>query len=126
MHPDCDLIRIRGRSGSIERLHAVLIGSAAHAVLIRRDHPESRHSRERSRVGRRTLDVEAGCVGRIVFPCERGATFAAGARQTAGRFDDVGIGRRRDREWISEELFQLLDAFEHNLGGAEVDTKRRP
>ncbi len=26
------------------------------------------------------------------------------------------VGRRRDREWISEELFELLDNFEHNLG----------
>ena len=28
----------------------------------------------------------------------------------------VRVGRRRDREWISEELFQLLDGFEHSLG----------
>jgi hypothetical protein len=25
------------------------------------------------------------------------------------------VGRRRDREWISDELFQLLDTFEHDL-----------
>jgi hypothetical protein len=25
------------------------------------------------------------------------------------------VGRRRDREWISDELFHLLDAFEHDL-----------
>ena len=27
------------------------------------------------------------------------------------------VGRRRNREWISDELFQLLDAFEQDLGG---------
>ena len=26
------------------------------------------------------------------------------------------VGRRRNREWISDELFRLLDAFEHDLG----------
>jgi hypothetical protein len=25
------------------------------------------------------------------------------------------VGRRRDREWISDELFQLLDAFEDEV-----------
>jgi hypothetical protein len=28
----------------------------------------------------------------------------------------VGGERRRGREWISDELFQLLDAFEQDLG----------
>jgi Fic family protein len=36
------------------------------------------------------------------------------------------VGRRRDREWISDELFQLLDAFEHDLGESAAGTKRRP
>jgi len=36
------------------------------------------------------------------------------------------IGRRRGREWISDELFQLLDAFEHDLGQPETGDKPRP
>lgn len=36
------------------------------------------------------------------------------------------IGRRRDREWISDELFQLLDAFEHDLGQPEDGRAARP
>ena len=35
------------------------------------------------------------------------------------------IGRRRDREWISDELFQLLDSFEHDVGDAEDGQRRR-
>ena len=42
------------------------------------------------------------------------------------------VGRRRDREWMSEELFQLLDAFENFLGdpgsstGVAAPRSRRP
>jgi Fic family protein len=36
------------------------------------------------------------------------------------------VGRRRDREWISDELFQLLDAFEHHLGQPTEDERARP
>ena len=37
------------------------------------------------------------------------------------------VGRRRDREWISDELFQLLDTFEHNLAQGPNDRpKPRP
>ena len=32
------------------------------------------------------------------------------------------VGRRRDREWINDEFFQLLDAFEHDLGASEAGT----
>ena len=44
------------------------------------------------------------------------------ARAALNRLQETGVlvptrvGRRRDREWISDELFQLLDAFEQNLG----------
>jgi ribosomal protein S25 len=34
------------------------------------------------------------------------------------------IGRRRGREWISDELFQLLDAFEYDIARTE-DGRRR-
>jgi Fic family protein len=36
------------------------------------------------------------------------------------------VGRRRDREWISDELFELLDAFEHDLGQPEEGGTPRP
>ncbi len=39
------------------------------------------------------------------------------------------VGRRRDREWISDELFELLDRFEYNLGQGDEGarpTPRRP
>ncbi len=45
------------------------------------------------------------------------------ARAALNRLEVTGVlvptrvGRRRDREWISDDLFQLLDAFEHDLGG---------
>jgi Fic family protein len=50
-----------------------------------------------------------------------GVTTTA-ARSALNRLQETGVlqlarvGRRRDREWISDELFQLLDAFEHELG----------
>ena len=34
------------------------------------------------------------------------------------------VGRRRGREWISDELFQLLDAFEYDIARTE-DGRRR-
>ncbi len=44
------------------------------------------------------------------------------ARAALNRLEETGtlvptrVGRRRGREWTSDELFQLLDAFEHDLG----------
>jgi Fic family protein len=35
------------------------------------------------------------------------------------------VGRRRDREWISDELFQLLDAFEYDIARTEDERPRR-
>ena len=32
------------------------------------------------------------------------------------------VGRRRDREWINDELFELLDNFEHDLGANSATT----
>jgi Fic family protein len=57
---------------------------------------------------------------------------AAAARAALNRLEQTGVlvptrvGRRRDREWISDELFRLLDAFEHDVGESEATTKRRP
>ena len=54
------------------------------------------------------------------------------ARAALNRLEQAGVlvptrvGRRRDREWINDELFQLLDAFEHDLGASEAGTNPRP
>jgi len=47
------------------------------------------------------------------------ARAALNRLEAAGVLIPTRIGRRRDREWINDELFQLLDAFEHNLGHAD-------
>ncbi len=54
------------------------------------------------------------------------------ARSALNRLEKTGIvvptrvGRRRDREWNSDELFRLLDAFEHDPGQANGDNRDRP
>jgi transposase len=54
------------------------------------------------------------------------------ARGALNRLQETGVlvptrvGRRRDREWISDELFQLLDAFEHDLGRPTDGEEPRP
>jgi Fic family protein len=54
------------------------------------------------------------------------------ARAALNRLQETGVlvptrvGRRRDREWISDELFQLLDAFEHDLGQTTHRGSPRP
>ena len=53
------------------------------------------------------------------------------ARAALNRLEETGVlvptrvGRRRDREWISDDLFGLLDAFEHDLGETEDEQRRR-
>jgi Fic family protein len=44
------------------------------------------------------------------------ARAALNRLQEAGVLVPTRVGRRRDREWISDELFQLLDAFQQDLG----------
>jgi Fic family protein len=54
------------------------------------------------------------------------------ARGALNRLEESGVliptrvGRRRHREWISDELFQLLDAFEQDLGHPESGGTARP
>ena len=54
------------------------------------------------------------------------------ARGALNRLQEFGVlvptrvGRRRDREWISDELFQLLDVFEHDLGQSDGGDMARP
>ncbi len=59
------------------------------------------------------------------------AVTPTAARAALNRLEEAAVlvptrvGRRRDREWISDELFQLLDAFEPDLGEDEGASKRR-
>lgn len=56
---------------------------------------------------------------------ERYQVTPTAARSALNRLEDAKVlvptrvGRRRDREWISDKLFQLLDQFEHDLGQGE-------
>lgn len=54
------------------------------------------------------------------------ARTALNRLQRTGVIVPTRVGRRRDREWISDELFQLLDAFEHDIGQAYGDDGDRP
>ena len=54
------------------------------------------------------------------------ARAALNQLQSVGVLQPTRVGRRRDREWISDELFQLLDAFEYNLGEPKAGGRRRP
>jgi Fic family protein len=55
------------------------------------------------------------------------ARAALNRLETTGVLVPVRVGRRRDREWTSDDLFQLLDAFEHTLGQPTVTApSRRP
>ena len=61
---------------------------------------------------------------------ERYDVTPTAARAALNRLQETGVlvptrvGRRRDREWISNELFQLLDAFEHDIGQADGNAAR--
>ncbi len=62
----------------------------------------------------------------------RHAVTPAAARAALNRLEEAGVlvpvrvGRRRDREWESDQLFQLLDGFEHNLGQVDDGRSSRP
>ncbi len=70
-------------------------------------------------------------VGAEVAAARYGVTPTA-ARAALNRLESAGVlvptrvGRRRDREWISDELFELLDAFEHDLGQPADESGARP
>ncbi len=54
------------------------------------------------------------------------ARAALNQLQASGALTPTRVGRRRDREWISDELFQLLDAFEHLLAQPADGQGARP
>ncbi len=52
------------------------------------------------------------------------ARAALNRLERAGVLSLTRVGRRRDREWANDELFLLLDAFEHDLGDTGVAQRR--
>jgi Fic family protein len=54
------------------------------------------------------------------------ARAALNRLQERGVLVPTRVGRRRDREWISDELFDLLDAFEQDLGRPAPARPRPP
>jgi Fic family protein len=54
------------------------------------------------------------------------ARAALNQLRSTGVLKPTRVGRRRDREWTCDELFQLLDAFEYNVGEPEAGGRRRP
>lgn len=70
------------------------------------------------------LGAEVAATSYAVTPTA--ARAALNRLEQAGVLVPTRVGRRRDREWVSDELFQLLDAFEHDLGESEAGAKRRP
>lgn len=57
---------------------------------------------------------------------------ATATRAALNRLQETGVliptrvGRRRNREWMSDELFQLLDTFEHEIGQPDDGEEPRP
>ncbi len=70
------------------------------------------------------LSAEVAATSYAVTPTA--ARAALNRLEQAGVLIPTRVGRRRDREWISDELFQLLDAFERDLGESEAGTRRSP
>ncbi len=63
---------------------------------------------------------------------DRHAVTTTAARAALNRLEAAGVlaptrvGQRRDREWICDDLFHLLDAFEHDLGQSNQGSPARP
>lgn len=54
------------------------------------------------------------------------ARAALNRLQKADVLTPTRVGRRRDREWASDELFQLLDTFEYDIADQGTNPTRRP
>jgi Fic family protein len=54
------------------------------------------------------------------------ARVALNHLEAAGVLVPTRVGRRRNREWISDELLQVLDAFEFGLGERRQGKRTRP
>ncbi len=87
-----DLIRRAGSPRSDSTARKIILGLPAHPVV----------------------SAETAAKRYKVTPTA--ARAALNQLQAAHVLSPTRVGRRRDREWISEELFELLDKFEHDLG----------
>ena len=78
------------------------------------------------------LGLPAQAVVSAETAASRYAVTPTAARAALNRLQEAEVllptrvGRRRDREWISDELFHLLDAFEHDLGQPPDGGSSRP
>ncbi len=70
------------------------------------------------------VGAESAAIAHAVTPTA--ARAALNRLETAGVLIPTRVGRRRDREWISDELFQTLDGFERNLGEIEPGARPHP
>ena len=68
--------------------------------------------------------VSAGTAAQRYGVTATAARAALNQLQATGVLTPTRVGRRRDREWISDELFELLDSFEHEL--RRRDGRRNP
>jgi Fic family protein len=87
-----ELIRRAGSPRSDSTARRIILGLPAHPVV----------------------SAETGATRYQVTPTA--ARAALNRLQATHVLIPTRVGRRRDREWISEELFELLDNFEHDLG----------
>ena len=77
------------------------------------------------RTGSVARNIVKGLIAQPIISAEIAATrygvtptaarAALNRLEVAGVISPMRVGRRRNREWISEPLFQLLDNFEHTL-----------
>ena len=70
------------------------------------------------------VDAEGAASSYSVTPTA--ARAALNRLEATGVLIPTRVGRRRDREWTSDELFQLLDEFEHKLGEPDDSERRWP
>jgi Fic family protein len=87
-----DLVRRAGSPRSDSAARKIILGLPAHPVV----------------------SAETAAKRHQVTPTA--ARAALNRLQASHVLSPTRVGRRRDREWISEELFELLDTFEHDLG----------
>ena len=70
------------------------------------------------------VSAESAAFRHAVTPAA--ARAALNRLEASGALAPVRVGRRRDREWISGDLFELLDGFEHTLGQSDRGGAPRP
>lgn len=104
-------------SAQSTKLLRVQIGGLLEELMERAGSPRTDAVARRIILGLPHQPVVSADVAALAYAVTPTAARAALNRlQETGVLVPTRVGRRRDREWISEELFQLLDAFENDLG----------